>query len=128
VFNSETEIEFAGAQRPLWVIRNRNSQLEEIRGNKFSIGGIQTEEKRTFDTQRLSLEKNDCIYIFSDGIVDQFGGEHGKKFMTKNLKVLFSNIHDEPMAIQETIVEKTLEKWKTDREQVDDILVIGIKI
>jgi len=128
VFRSETEIEFAGAQRPLWIIRSSDSQLEEIKGNKFSIGGIQSEERRIFDTHRLVLERNDCIYIFSDGIADQFGGEHGKKFMTKNLKMLFTNIHDEPMAIQESIVEKTLEKWKTGREQVDDILVIGIKI
>ncbi|HEX8517035.1 MAG TPA: tetratricopeptide repeat protein [Bacteroidia bacterium] len=128
VFNSETEIEFAGAQRPLWVIREKDPQLEEIKGNKFSIGGIQTEESRNFNTHRLILENKDCLYIFSDGIVDQFGGEHGKKFMTKNLKVLFSNIHDEPMAIQESIIEKTIDKWKSNREQVDDILVIGIKI
>jgi len=128
VFNSENEIEFAGAQRPLWVIMGNDSKLEEIKGNKFSIGGIQTEETRTFDTHRVVLGKRDSIYLFSDGIVDQFGGEHGKKFMAKNLKTLLSNIHDEPMAIQETIVEKTLEKWKTGREQVDDVLVIGIKI
>jgi serine phosphatase RsbU (regulator of sigma subunit)/Tfp pilus assembly protein PilF len=128
IFNSETEIEFAGAQRPLWLIRHENHQLEEIRGNKFSIGGLQTEEIRKFDTHRLILEPKDCIYIFSDGIVDQFGGEHGKKFMSKNLKVLFSSIHDEPMAIQETIIEQTLEKWKGKREQVDDVLVIGVRI
>jgi tetratricopeptide (TPR) repeat protein len=128
VFNSENEIEFAGAQRPLWLIRNKDPQLEEIKGNKFSIGGIQTEEKRTFDTHKLVLEKKDSVYIFSDGIADQFGGEHGKKFMTKNLKVLFTSIHEEPMAIQETIIEKTLEKWKSGREQVDDVLVIGVKI
>jgi tetratricopeptide (TPR) repeat protein len=128
VFNSETEIEFAGAQRPLWLIRNSDPQLEEIKGNKFSIGGMQSEENRNFSTHRLFLERKDCIYIFSDGIVDQFGGEHGKKFMTKNLKVLFSNIHDEPMAIQEDIIDKTIEKWKSNREQVDDILVIGLKI
>jgi serine phosphatase RsbU (regulator of sigma subunit) len=128
VFKSETDIQFAGAQRPLWIIRQKNGELEEIKGNKFSIGGVQTDDRRKFDTRDIRLQKNDCIYIFSDGIVDQFGGEHGKKFMTRNFKTLLTNIYEEPMAVQETIVETTLEKWKTGREQVDDILVIGIKI
>jgi serine phosphatase RsbU (regulator of sigma subunit) len=126
VFKSENEIEFAGAQRPLWLMRN--DQLEEIKGNKFSIGGIQTESERVFETHNFSLGNKDSIYIFSDGIVDQFGGDQGKKFMTKNLRVLLSSIHDEPMAIQERIIEQTFDKWKGNREQVDDILVIGIKI
>jgi serine phosphatase RsbU (regulator of sigma subunit) len=126
VFKNFNEIEFAGAQRPLWIIKN--NAIEEIKGNKFPIGGIQTEVERRFDTHRLLLSEKDCIYIFSDGIADQFGGELGKKFMTKNLRTLLLNIHDEPMAIQEKIIEQTFEKWKGNREQVDDILVIGIKI
>lgn len=127
VFNNEHEVEFAGAQRPLWIIR-QNNVLEEIKGNKFSIGGLQTEDTRVFDKYSISLQPEDCIYLFSDGFVDQFGGTHGKKFMTKNFKELLSNIHTEPMALQKMTIEQTFSKWQSNREQVDDVLVIGIKV
>ena len=68
------------------------------------------------------------MYIFSDGIAASSEEITEKKFMTKNLKVLLSNIHGEPMTIQETIIEQTIDKWKGNREQVDDTLVIGIKV
>ncbi len=126
VFNSETEIEFAGAQRPLWCIKN--NVVEEIKPDKFSIGGLQTEESRIFKKTKIMLSKGDSLYLFSDGYVDQFGGEHGKKFMTKNFKNLLLDIHRESMSKQELMVDQTIERWKSNREQVDDILVIGIKI
>lgn len=132
-FNTENEIEYSGAQRPLWIITNDNNKpynpvLKEIKGNKFSIGGMQTEEHRIFNNTKIKLTKGDSIYFFSDGYVDQFGGEQGKKFMSKNFKQLLLTIHTEPMALQETILTQTLEKWTLHHEQVDDILVIGIKI
>lgn len=125
-FNSETEIEYAGAQRPLWIIRN--NELEEIKADKFSIGGIQSGNEKKFTKHILSLSKDDCIYIFSDGFADQFGGPEGKKFMSKQLKnVLLAN-HTLPILEQENILNKTIESWKGGREQIDDILIIGIKI
>ncbi len=133
VFNGEDEIEFSGAQRPLWIITNDNNKaynptLKEIKGNKFSIGGMQTEAQRIFSNTKVKLSKGDSIYFFTDGYVDQFGGEQGKKFMSKNFKELLLTIHTEPMAMQEIVLTKTLEKWINKHEQVDDILVIGIKI
>lgn len=153
VFNSENEIEFSGAQRPLWIIKkndngklimdnanlqqltpvgrvepSNNYQLQEIKGNKFSIGGMQTEDHRVYTNTKITLAKGDSIYFFSDGYVDQFGGEDGKKFMSKNFKKLLLTIHTEPMAKQEILITEALEKWTNRYEQADDVLVIGVKI
>jgi serine phosphatase RsbU (regulator of sigma subunit) len=148
VFNSETEIEYAGAHRPLWVLRphphiqpeiksaefftiqteNSAAFIEEIKADKYSIGGIQSETERKFNKHRISLFKGDSIYIFSDGFVDQFGGTEGKKFMSKRFKDLLLVNSARPMIEQEKNIRKTLETWKGKHEQVDDILVIGIKI
>lgn len=127
IFNSDNDICFAGAQRPLWILRKDAENVEEIRGNKFSIGGLQTEEDRKFTEHRIILEKGDSVYLFSDGYVDQFGGKDGKKFMTKNFRQLLMSIHNEPMARQELVIEGTMNKWMDKREQVDDILVIGVR-
>ncbi|MDQ3046010.1 MAG: tetratricopeptide repeat protein [Bacteroidota bacterium] len=126
VFNSENEIEFSGAQRPLWIIQNE--ELTEIKGTKHSIGGLQATEKVEFKTNTIRLKKDDLLYIFSDGYADQFGGEQGKKFMTKNLKALLLQIKQEPMPKQSEILNSSIESWSSKTEQVDDILVIGIKI
>jgi serine phosphatase RsbU (regulator of sigma subunit) len=125
-FINETEIEYAGAQRPLWMIRNNS--FEEIKGDKFSIGGLQTEAEKEFIKHTIALSKNDCIYIFSDGFVDQFGGAQGKKFMSKQFKNLLLANYNKPILEQETVLNNTIENWKDVREQIDDILVIGIKI
>lgn len=126
VFTSKNEIEFAGAQRPLWIVSNKS--LTEIKGNKFSIGGIQTETERKFDNHQIKLSKNDTLYLFTDGYADQFGGPNGKKFMTKNLKELILGIQDKSLTQQCSILDSSLESWKEHTEQVDDILMIGIKI
>ncbi|MES2285199.1 MAG: tetratricopeptide repeat protein [Bacteroidota bacterium] len=146
VFNNETEIEYAGAHRPLWIIKNgdnselvidndasqqvitKNQQLIEEKADKFSIGGAQSEIERKFTNHKISLSKGDSIYIFSDGFVDQFGGTKGKKFMSKRFKDLLLVSCGQSMVEQEKNLRKALESWKGSREQVDDILVIGIKI
>jgi serine phosphatase RsbU (regulator of sigma subunit) len=125
VFNSASEVEYAGAQRPLWLVSNE--VLTEIKGNKFSIGGMQIETDRKFTNHRLTLSENDTLYIFTDGYADQFGGPDGKKFMTKNLKDLILRIQNESMPQQGKLLDDSLEAWKERTEQVDDILMIGIK-
>jgi serine phosphatase RsbU (regulator of sigma subunit) len=126
-FSNETELEYAGAQRPLWIINNKG-EFSEIKADKYSIGGLQPETEKTFTKHRLMLSEGDCIYIFSDGFVDQFGGAEGKKFMSKQFKTLLSNNYRKTMPQQEQILNETVESWKGMREQIDDILVIGIKI
>ncbi len=122
---SGSELQFAGAQRPLYIITG--NELKEIKANKFSIGGIQ-EEKRTFTNHILTLQKNDSLYLSSDGYADQFGGESGKKLMTKNFKELLLKIQNDSMKAQKQFLGDSIENWRGSREQVDDILVIGIKI
>lgn len=117
-------IEFAGAMRPLYHIKH---ELQELPGDKMSIGGA-TDEHYQYRSKKLAIQKGDAIYLFSDGYADQFGGPKGKKLMTKNFKKLLLSIHQKPMKEQERILEETFKNWKGDLEQIDDILVIGIRI
>lgn len=119
-------LQYAGAHRPLYYITN--NQLQEIKADKYSIGGIQQEENRLFTNHTLPLQKGDKIYLSSDGFADQFGGESGKKLMTKNFKGLLQNIQNDTMETQKIFLKSTIEKWQGSREQVDDILVIGINL
>lgn len=122
-------LQFSGANRPLYLVRE--GMLEETSGSKVSIGGEHTGQK-TFHTHTLSLRPGDCIYLCSDGYADQFGGEAGsgkagKKMMTKNFKKYLEQIHKLSLPEQKKSLAHTLESWQGDFEQVDDILVIGIR-
>ena len=115
---------FAGANRPIYLISK--NQLVEFSPDKHPIGGHLQEKK--FITCSQELHDGESIYLFSDGYVDQFGGAKGKKFMTKQFKDLLLSIQEKSMSEQEIIIRKTFEEWKSSREQVDDVLVIGIRI
>jgi serine phosphatase RsbU (regulator of sigma subunit) len=118
-------IEYAGANRPLYLIRD--NQLKEIAPTKAAIGGI-TPNEQEFKCHTFELKKNDMLYLFTDGYADQFGGPEGKKFMTKRFKDLLLSIHSKPAQEQEAILESTLNSWKKEVSQVDDILVLGIRV
>lgn len=120
------ELQYAGANRPLWLIRNK--ELSIVRPDKFPIGGLQSAQDRQFTNHVLNLEKNDTIYIFTDGYADQFGGEHGKKMMTSKFKEMLISIQDLDMRSQETHLKNHFDNWKGQSEQVDDVLVIGIRV
>ncbi|MCW3076384.1 MAG: hypothetical protein JWO32_993 [Bacteroidetes bacterium] len=126
---TDSTVNYSGANRPLWIFRkNKNYELEIIKPNKFPIGGLELEENRVYQNHTVPVFTGDCLYIFSDGYADQFGGPRGKKFMLSNMqKLLFSNLHLS-MAEQKQKVSETFSHWKKDLEQIDDILVIGIKI
>jgi serine phosphatase RsbU (regulator of sigma subunit) len=81
-----------------------------------------------FENNSIPVQKDDCFYIFSDGFVDQFGGDKGKKFKARNFKELLASNHSKPMAEQCETLNQTIEDWKGNYSQVDDILVIGIRI
>ena len=74
------------------------------------------------------MQKGDTIYIFSDGFVDQFGGEKGKKFKTQPFRDLLLKIQDKIMYDQKTIIYKTFEDWKGNLEQIDDVCMIGVRV
>lgn len=124
-FVSDSKVEFAGAQRPLWIIRN--SEHLEIKGDKFAIGGIKTENEGKHTNHVIDIQKDDVLYIFSDGYADQFS-DSDKKLMTKRFKEILLEIHQKPLPEQEKYLDDFIEKWKGRFEQTDDILVIGIKI
>lgn len=118
---------WAGAFRNLVVVKE-NGTLEKTEGNKYPIGGAHFDLHRTYQTHKLSFAKNDMLYMFSDGYADQFGGEKGKKFMVKRFHDHLLMIHQLPVAEQQRELEQVFDNWKGNYEQVDDVLVIGIKL
>lgn len=119
-------LKYAGANRPLWIIRNGKTEVEEIKGTKKAIGGL-TDDNQHFDSHELQMQEGDTFYIFSDGYADTFGGLYGKKLLSKNLKKLIIRIQDRSMPEQEKYLNDFLENWKAEKEQIDDILVIGVR-
>lgn len=120
------ELQFAGAYNPLYHFRN--GELTEIKGDRTAIGRTSLSRPHSFTNHSLMLEKGDVVYIFSDGYADQFGGPQGKKFKYSALKNLLREIKDKPMEEQKFILDETLEKWRGNLEQVDDVLIIGSRI
>jgi serine phosphatase RsbU (regulator of sigma subunit) len=118
-------LNYAGANRPLFVVRNK--EVLEFKPTKASIGGF-TESDQVFEEQVIQLFKNDILYLFSDGFVDQFGGPNKKKFMTKQLKSVLLENHSLPMSKQEIYYKQIFENWKGSLEQVDDVLLFGVRI
>ncbi|MCK4662081.1 MAG: SpoIIE family protein phosphatase [Bacteroidales bacterium] len=123
--HNKMKLQFSGANNPLYLIRNK--ELIQYKADRMPIGiYIKTQ---AFENTEIQLEKDDSIYIFSDGFVDQFGGEKGRKFKSKPFKKLLVDIQDKTMKEQYEILDNTIEDWKGPvQEQIDDILVIGIKI
>ncbi len=121
-------LEYAGANRPLWIFREGNREkMEVIKPNKNPIGGLETEDKRRFTNNRIALNKGDMLYLSTDGYADQFGGQQGKKMMVKNFHKLLADILHLPMNEQKEILRQHFLKWRGEQEQVDDVLVIGFK-
>jgi serine phosphatase RsbU (regulator of sigma subunit) len=118
------KLEFAGAYNPLYLIRN--GELIETKADKMPVG-IHMAEKESFTHNEISLEKNDCIYLFSDGYVSQFGGENGRTYKSVPFKKMLSIISDKPMSKQCEMLDQEFVEWQGYNNQVDDILVIGIR-
>ena len=118
------KLQYAGAHNPLWVIRN--GEIIETKANKQPIG--QFDKPEPYVTHSFDLEQGDTIYLFSDGYVDQFGGEKGKKFKAKAFRALLLSIQDKSMGEQKIIIDETFETWKGSLEQIDDVCVIGVRV
>ncbi len=120
------EIKYAGAYRPIYIVND--TKFEKIEANKFPIGGSQLDIERKFTCHTIKYEKGDTVYMSSDGYADQFGGDKGKKFMVKRYNELLQSVYSKEMKQQAEILENTIESWRGDYQQVDDILVIGLKL
>ena len=118
------KLQYAGAHNPLWIIRK--GEILETKANKQPIGKF--DKPSPYTTHTFELEKGDSIYIFSDGYVDQFGGEKGKKFKSKAFRTLLLSIQDKAMEEQRVLIDEAFEAWRGNLEQIDDVCVIGVRI
>jgi ligand-binding sensor domain-containing protein/serine phosphatase RsbU (regulator of sigma subunit) len=122
-------VEYAGAMNPLCIVRN--GQLEELKATRSPIGGSQKDdEERVFLKHSLEFDPHHPImlYVYSDGYQDQFGGKEGRKFMSRRFKDLLVHISMKPVAEQRKILDDTIEAWKGNTKQIDDILVMGVRL
>ena len=122
---STLEMQFAGAYNPCYIVRD--NELIKLKADRMPIG-IYYKKTKDFSFQSFQLMDNDIIYLFTDGYADQFGYAKGEKFMNNNFKNLLLEINQRPMDKQRKILEETLKTWMGNLDQVDDILVLGIRI
>lgn len=120
-------VKYAGANRPLWIIRNGQTTVEEIKATKKAIGGF-TEDSQHFDTHEIKFQQGDTFYISTDGYADTFGGQEEKKLTTKRFKEILLSIQDKSLKEQGHHLDNFIKDWKGGTEQVDDILVIGVRL
>ncbi|MGZ4038532.1 MAG: PP2C family protein-serine/threonine phosphatase, partial [Bacteroidia bacterium] len=120
---STNVLEFAAANNPLYLVSG--NELQEIKASKQPIGRYDV--KKPFTNHEIPLKKGDSIYLFSDGIADQFGGPEGKKFKYKQVKDLLLRIHHKPNAEQKQSIISGFMSWKGKNDQIDDVCLIGVK-
>ena len=120
----DMNLKYAGANNPLWLIRD--GDLMEYKADKQPIGRF--DHPSPYTTHALELKKGDAFYIFSDGLVDQFGGPKGRKFMARKFKELLLGIQNLGMEEQKDAIEGSFDEWRGAEEQVDDLCVIGVKV
>jgi serine phosphatase RsbU (regulator of sigma subunit) len=121
------KVKWAGANRPL-VIIGTDGKLVKIDGDKFPVGGVQSNHDRQFITHDVPVGDWAMAYMFSDGYADQFGGDRGKKFMVKRFNTLLLEIHKLDPEEQKRRLEENFSDWRKNHEQVDDVLIVGIEI
>jgi serine phosphatase RsbU (regulator of sigma subunit)/ligand-binding sensor domain-containing protein len=117
-------LQYSGAYNPLYVVRNNTLTEYKADRQPCAVHIIEND----FTTHEIQIQKNDIIYSFSDGYSDQYGGENNRKYMSKNFREYLLKISHEPMEKQKELLDNNIETWKNDREQIDDITVIGVKI
>lgn len=124
IHNSKLWAQYAGAYRPLFLIRN--DELRIYKGDRCSVGGVAKD--KSFTGNEIDLLPGDVIYLFSDGYADQFGGPDDKKFKSLKFKRMLLDIHHKSMDEQYEIIKRRFENWKGNGEQSDDVLVIGLRV
>jgi serine phosphatase RsbU (regulator of sigma subunit) len=121
---ADKRLEFAGAYNPLYLVRN--GELEEYKADRMPIS-IYDIDWQPFHTQSMDIQKGDMIYIFSDGYADQFGGTEGKKYKYKTLKEFLLRIYKNSVDAQHDLLKENLISWKGNFNQIDDILLMGVR-
>jgi len=142
----KTQLNYAGANNPLWIVRKSESlKVESDKGEfnnyelstcDFTLYELKADKQpiskhindAPFTNHKVEVQKGDSIYLFTDGFADQFGGEKGKKFKYKPFKELLISIQDKSMDEQSEIIKKEFHNWRGDLEQVDDVCILGVRI
>ncbi|MGM0581100.1 MAG: PAS domain S-box protein [Bacteroidota bacterium] len=120
------QIEYSGAHRPLYYL-HANGELDEIKGNKFPIGGGIYRNQTNFDNHKIKYKSGDAVFFCSDGYPDQFGGPQNRKFGPKRLRQTIVDNYSKSMDEMHIIFDEAWENWKADYKQTDDVLLIGIR-
>ncbi|MBL4715235.1 MAG: tetratricopeptide repeat protein [Bacteroidia bacterium] len=124
-----TKLQFSGAHRPVLICSN--SEIKEIRGERFPVGGTQYARRGKeiiFKDHDVKLSKGDSIFLFSDGLLDQIGGEDKQKFKLSLIKDIIIQNHDKPFSETRDLISKKFNNWKKTYKQIDDVLLIGIRV
>lgn len=119
-------LKFTGAMNPMYLVRE--GEIKVFKGDKQPVGAVEAEMQVPYSVHEMAVQKGDCIYLFSDGYVDQFGGNNDKKYKLKRFRQLLLSIWQKPMQEQHHIINETFVNWKGANEQLDDVCVVGIRI
>ncbi len=125
--NGNAKVNFAGANRPLYLLKKDLAGIEEIKATKNAVGGF-TDTNQVFIEHKINVSKGDTLIITTDGYADQFGSDNNKKLTTKRFKDLLNSLKEDSTKEQKNKLEDFFVKWKGKQEQLDDLLVIGIRI
>jgi serine phosphatase RsbU (regulator of sigma subunit) len=120
------ELLWSGANNPLWIISEEGEKIQEIKADKQPVG--RHSKSVSFTLHSVKLNKGDTIYIFTDGLQDQFGGPKGKKFKPTRLRSLFLSVYKLPLNVQRDKIKEEFDAWRGEHEQVDDICIIAVKV
>ena len=125
IYDMQTrKLEFSGANNPIYIVRN--GEMLEYKGNNMPVAYY--EKMSEFTRHTIDMKQGDRVYMFTDGFPDQFGGPQGKKFKYRPFKDLLLEVHERPMEEQHRILSLIFEEWKGDLSQIDDVLVIGLRL
>ncbi len=124
--NNNCELQWAGANNSLYIIKKDSKELIDVKADKQPIGF--NDNVKPFTNHTIPLSYGDSVILYSDGLVDQFGGPKGKKFKHSQFKNILLSIASEPMKTQGEFIQTSFENWKGDLEQVDDVCIIGVRI
>jgi serine phosphatase RsbU (regulator of sigma subunit) len=119
-------LEYCGANNPIYIVNEKG--LNIIKGSKLTVGSLQEDVKTTPENHSIPMKTGECFYIFSDGYADQFGGKDNKKFKTSRMQELIVSLKNHSMADQKKMIHEAFKNWKGSNEQVDDVLVIGVRV
>ncbi|MEH0154592.1 PAS domain S-box protein [Limibacter armeniacum] len=125
--SKSNQIEYAGAHRPLYYYSVSEEQLIQVKGDRLSIGGSRRRSQNSFSSTQLEMNAGDELYLFSDGLTDQFGGNDNKKFGPQKVREIISSRKHKDMTQMKDLFEDNFIQWKGNNRQTDDVLLIGVK-